>query len=352
MKKKNFKWWIALPVAITAVPLIAAACGNTSGKGMDEKITDPNKNGNSGQNEGGNGGNNNMTPPNPDNGNNQGNNNTLPKPNDEESQREKERLEKEKFEKLERKVQYLSLHELLYSSISDIAENMLNEIFDNQDAFKKIKTIDESKFILSKIKRDKSIQDFVELYNEELSKNESPENELIKMIFNNVANEKKNPIELGDNFVNEYTKFIAGNNPNFGKVILNLFFPETEEVSDNLIFFALLLLEYSNSNFSLSSDEKTNSEHYILLFKNYWETLVSLKNNDFYSYQYLYVLRRNLMNYNLKNSTKNPLFAQRKNEDISNHLKAIIDKVIEDKSSLTKEQVDQINGLLNAAKLN
>ncbi|AXE60949.1 hypothetical protein DA803_02540 [[Mycoplasma] phocae] len=26
MKKKNFKWWIALPVAITSIPLIAAAC--------------------------------------------------------------------------------------------------------------------------------------------------------------------------------------------------------------------------------------------------------------------------------------------------------------------------------------
>ncbi|AXE60801.1 hypothetical protein DA803_01715 [[Mycoplasma] phocae] len=36
MKKKNFKWWIALPTVIATLPLIAAACGNTKGKEMEK----------------------------------------------------------------------------------------------------------------------------------------------------------------------------------------------------------------------------------------------------------------------------------------------------------------------------
>ncbi|AXE61074.1 hypothetical protein DA803_03190 [[Mycoplasma] phocae] len=107
MKKKNFKWWIALPVAITTLPLIAAACGNTSGKEMDKKPSpnipdmnsetkpNPDNSGNGGQSQGGNGGNNNMTPPKPDDKNNQGNNNMSPKPNNESMQREKECQERD-----------------------------------------------------------------------------------------------------------------------------------------------------------------------------------------------------------------------------------------------------------------
>ncbi|AXE60858.1 hypothetical protein DA803_02010 [[Mycoplasma] phocae] len=42
MKKKNFKWWIALPVAITTLPLVAAACdqNNNNEKKETKPITD------------------------------------------------------------------------------------------------------------------------------------------------------------------------------------------------------------------------------------------------------------------------------------------------------------------------
>ncbi|AXE61071.1 hypothetical protein DA803_03175 [[Mycoplasma] phocae] len=393
MKKKNIKWWIALPVAITTLPLLAAACGNTSGKEMDKKPSpnipdmngetkpNPNNSGNGGQNQGGNGGNNNMTPPKPDDKNNQGdkgdNNNRPPKPNDDSVQREKERLEKEKQEqekrekerlekerierekqeqekrerespeiqKKVRKIQYLSLFELIYLGINDIANSEGSKIFSNPEPFKKFKNIDESKFILSKIRRGNSIQDFAELYNKELSRNKFPESELSKMIIDSVVNKKMNPIDLGDNFINEYIKYISGENQNFGEIILNLFVAQTPEISNNLVFFTLLL-EYSNNNFSSFSKPQTNSEYYILSFKKYWETLAYLKNNDFYNYPYLYYIRRNLKDYNLEDGKKNPLFAKRKYKDLAKEVFTILDGAINNKISLTQEQISKINELV------
>ncbi|WP_145960829.1 hypothetical protein [[Mycoplasma] phocae] len=387
MKNKNFKWWIALPVAITTLPLIAAACGNTSGKEMDKKpspnIPDMNSETKPNPDNSGNGGNNNMTPPKPDDKNNQGdkgdNNNTSPKPNDESEQSEKERqererLERERFEKerlekekrdkerqekeekeklerekqeqdkrerqrKEREIRYLSLYDILYLRVIGITTSI--------QSLKSYENIKESMSIIEQIRSEFSAMDFVELYREVYLKKIPEASPFVKKIVENVLNGVLKPIDLGKEFINKFKEYINSNEKNteFEDIITKLLL---DNPVDGRYYPFIFLLEYTSSSFTNFSNPSENSEYYISLFKKYWDQLISLKNSDFLNYQYLYYLKKSLSNYN--NDKANKFYNNRQNVEISLAIEKIIDKAISNKSLLSEMDVQEINTLFKKAE--
>ncbi|AXE60605.1 hypothetical protein DA803_00650 [[Mycoplasma] phocae] len=240
MKKKSFKWWIALPGVIFTLPLVAAACGTTNGKEIDKK---PDQ-GNSQMDEN----------KKPDNGNNQMNDGKKP-------DQEKDKMDgnktpnptppekKNDLEKYSNEIIYLNLYVL----------NLVKVGYFRMDPNKEelLKALNDSKAILidlldKKTSNEKEINSGLQLIN--LMINKIKDNTIKEFIDKDYMESITN---IGRPY-NSYLVLISGQFSNFSK--------EFNTESNNMKKTAKMLLKYWDK---LKNESKGKINYKMLSFIEY-----------------------------------------------------------------------------------
>ncbi|AXE60604.1 hypothetical protein DA803_00645 [[Mycoplasma] phocae] len=275
MKKKNFKWWIALPGVIFTLPLVAAACGNTNNKEMDRKPDQGN--GQMDENKKPDNGNNQMNNENkpdqgngqmngnkkPDNGNNQMNDGKKPdqekdkmdgnnKPDQNNGQMDDNKIpkptppeKKNDLEKYSDEIIYLNLYVLNFIKIG--------EFLMDQNEEKLLKVLNNSKSILTDL-LDKKIKDKKEI-NLGLQLIDSMTDNLAKgTIKNFIQQDYVQSLRDSNGQYSNYLKLVSAKFSNFAldfkgstkniNLLLEYWKKLNEESKNSISYKTIIFLEY------------------------------------------------------------------------------------------------------------
>ncbi|AXE61022.1 hypothetical protein DA803_02925 [[Mycoplasma] phocae] len=353
MKKKNFKWWIALPSVVAILPLIAASCGkkdngsqggsdqemmkkpnkpddsmNNNDQGMNKKPDNMDKdNGKQseknqdmkkllpdGMNENNkkdmNNGNKKpdtdkqgdnskqeMKPSPDDMDKNQNDNKEMKDPNKKDQDNmSKDKIDDEKTLEFKRKIWYSNLYFLAYQSFVDVYEKSGG----SDTKYETYQFENEAFFILNEIKDDKN----------------------------------KEYIDNGKKFIQDFIEYKSNQNSEFKKNLENVI---VAGAPSGIYAKFLVFIENKNREFSELNKANPNDNNYrIYFFIGIWDLMNEIKDEKFYKYTNLFQAKYQLEQYLKKMSDQN---IKNKSQNILNKLNETIGK----KGSLSKQDIEDIN---------